>query len=149
MPYSHALSSRTILPHIHHSSVGSAVVVADLLVNVLTVILRVYVSETSMDHLAAALKKGRIKDLLIFFPPNRRSDAMLDTHFRGGGLPQVADWWMRKQNTAVKEDIAKAVKEALERENYQPSDVRRNFMSCFPAFSFPFLSFPFPLFLGR
>ena len=27
-PYSHALSSRTIFPHIQHSSVGSAVVVA-------------------------------------------------------------------------------------------------------------------------
>jgi hypothetical protein len=33
-----------------------------------TVILCIYVSETSMNHLAAALKKGGIKDLLIFFP---------------------------------------------------------------------------------
>jgi hypothetical protein len=146
-PHSHALSSRTILPHIHHSSVGFTVVVADLSVNVLTVILRVYVSETSMDHLAAALKKGGIKDLLIFFPPNRRSDAVLDAHFRSAGLPQVADWWTRKRNAVVKEDIAKAVKEALEREDYQPSDVRPNSISCSPAFSFPF-PFPFP-FLGR
>ena len=110
-----------------------------------------------MDHLAAALKKGGIKDLLIFFPPKRRSDAVLDAHFRSAGLLQVADWWTRKQNAVVKEDIAKAVKEALECEDYQPSGVRPNFIFCFPAFSFPFLSFPFfsfpflsfPFFLGR
>jgi hypothetical protein len=95
----------------------------DLSVNVLTSILRAYIAETSMDYLAGTLKKGGIKDLLAFFPPNRRSDAILDAHFRGAGLPQVADWWTRKQNALIKEDIGKAVKEAFERED-QPSDVR-------------------------
>ena len=81
-----------------------------------------------MDHVAGALKKGGIKDLLIFFPPNKRSDTVLDAHFRAAGLPQVADWWTRKQNARIKEDITKAIKEALERDD-QPSDVR-------PTFSF-------------
>ncbi|KAH9994957.1 ARM repeat-containing protein [Russula compacta] len=94
----------------------------DLAVNVLTVILRSFITETSMDHLAGALKKGGIKDLFTFFPPNRRSDTVLDTHFRSAGLPQVADWWTRKRNALIKEDIAKAVKDALERED-QSSDV--------------------------
>ena len=76
-----------------------------------------------MDHVAAALKKGGIKNLPTFFPPNRRSDVVIDAHFRGAGLPQVADWWTRKQNAVIKEDIVKAVKESLERED-QPSDVR-------------------------
>jgi hypothetical protein len=92
-------------------------------VNVLTSILRAYIAETSMDHLTSMLKKGGIKDLLMFFPPNRRSDAIIDAHFRGAGLPQVADWWTRKQNALIKEEIAKAVKDAFERED-QPSDVR-------------------------
>jgi hypothetical protein len=87
------------------------------------VILRAFAAETSMDHIAGALKKGGIKDLLPFFPPNRRSDAVLDAHFRGAGLPQVADWWTRKQNAVIKEDIVKAIKESIERED-QPSDVR-------------------------
>ena len=78
-----------------------------------------------MDHVAGALKKGGIKDLLIFFPPNKRSDTVLDAHFRAAGLPQVADWWTRKQNARIKEDITKAIKEALERDD-QPSDVRPN-----------------------
>jgi len=94
----------------------------DLSVNVLTSVLRAYIAETSMDYLAGTLKKGGIKDLLAFFPPNRRSDAILDAHFRGAGLPQVADWWTRKQNALIKEDIGKAVKEAFEREG-QPPDV--------------------------
>ena len=107
-----------------------------------------------MDHLAATLKKGGIKNLLIFFPPKWRSDAVLDAHFRSTGLLQVTDWWTRKQNAVIKEDIAKAVKEALECEDYQPSGMCPNFISCFPAFSFPFLYFTllyftFPLFLGR
>jgi len=94
-------------------------------VNVLTVILRSYITETSMDHLAGALKKGGIKDLLTFFPPNRRSDVILDAHFRAAGIPQIADWWTRKQNALTKEDVVKAIKEALERDD-QPSDVRPN-----------------------
>lgn len=93
--------------------------------NVLTVILRSYIAETPVDHLAGALKKGGIKDLLIFFPPNKRSDALLDAHFRSAGLPQVADWWTRKQNARIKEDITKAIKDAIERDD-QPSDVRPN-----------------------
>jgi len=76
-----------------------------------------------MDHVAGALKKGGIKDLLIFFPPNKRSDTLLDAHFRSAGLPQVADWWTRKQNARIKEEITKSIKEALERDD-QPSDVR-------------------------
>ena len=86
-------------------------------------ILRSYLAETSMDHLAGALKKGGIKDLLSFFPPNKRSDSVIDAHFRGAGLSQIADWWTRKQNALIKEDIAKAIKESIEHED-QPLDVR-------------------------
>jgi hypothetical protein len=49
-----------------------------------------------------------------FFPANRHSDAILDVHFHGAGLPQVADWW-RKQNALMKD--------TLERED-QTLDVR-------------------------
>jgi hypothetical protein len=100
----------------------------DLAVTVLTAILRSYLAETTMDHVASALKKGGIKDLLTFFPPNRRSDPIIDAHFRGAGLPQVAEWWTRKQNALIKEDITKTIKEAFERED-QPSDVRVHFSS--------------------
>lgn len=65
---------------------------------------RAYLAETSMDHLADALKKGGIKD---------RTGSVLDAHFRS----QVVDWWTRKQNAVIEEDIAKAIKESLEHED--------------------------------
>src|SRR5882757_6824999 len=91
-----------------------------------------------MDHLAGMLKRGGIRDLHVFFPTNKRSDSVLDAHFRGAGLPQVADWWTRKQNARIKEEVTKAIKEALERDD-QPSDVRPN------SFSPPFFPFYFAL----
>ena len=47
------------------------------------------------------------------------------THFCATGLPQVADWWTCKQNACTKEDITKAIKEALEHDD-QPSNVCPN-----------------------
>ncbi|KAH9022442.1 hypothetical protein EDB85DRAFT_1895256 [Lactarius pseudohatsudake] len=92
------------LPATSPSSTPGSTLQTDLAVDVLTVILRAYLAETSMDHLAGALKKGGIKD---------RTDSVLDAHFRS----QVVDWWTRKQNTVIKEDIAKAIKESLEHEH--------------------------------
>ncbi|KAF8200823.1 armadillo-type protein [Pholiota molesta] len=63
-----------------------------------------------------ALKKGGVKDLLAFFPPNKREVKHLEEHFRKAGLPQVADWWAKKQYAVVKESIIKELTDALERE---------------------------------
>lgn len=70
-----------------------------------------------MDHLSAALKRGGIKDLLAFFPPNRRESRHLDEHFRSAGLPQVAEWWAKKQYAVVKESIIKALSEMQDQED--------------------------------
>lgn len=69
-----------------------------------------------MDHLSAALKKGGIKDLLAFFPVNKRETKYLEDHFRKEGLPQVADWWTKKQYAALKETTIKEISEMIERE---------------------------------
>ncbi|KZT72207.1 eukaryotic translation initiation factor 5C [Daedalea quercina L-15889] len=88
----------------------------DVAVNVVTTIFRAYLAEQSMDHLASALKRGGIKDLLAFFPENKRQDKVLDDHFRKAGLPQVADWWTKRQYASLKDDIIKALQELLEHE---------------------------------
>jgi hypothetical protein len=67
-----------------------------------------------MDHLAAALKRGNIKDLLSFFPPNRREGKILDEHFRKEGLPQVAEWFTKKQYALAKESIMAELKDLCE-----------------------------------
>ena len=94
----------------------------DIAVNILTLIFRAYLAEQSMESLAGILKRGGIKDLSAFFPPNRRDDKVLDEHFRKEGLPQVADWWTKKQNALIKEDITNVVRESLEHEE-APSNV--------------------------
>lgn len=63
-----------------------------------------------MDHLSAALKRGNIKDLLLFFPPNRRDAKILDDFFRKEGLPQVAEWYTKKQYALAKEGIVGELK---------------------------------------
>lgn len=69
-----------------------------------------------MDHLSTALRKGGVKDLLLFFPINKRDNKTLDEHFRQHELPQVAEWWVKKQYAIAKETIVTLLKESIERE---------------------------------
>lgn len=85
----------------------------DVAISVITVIFRSYLIDQSMDHLAAALRKGGIKDLTAFFQPNKRDDKALEEHFRGAGLGQVADWWTKRQFASLKETMMKTIKEML------------------------------------
>jgi len=89
----------------------------DVAINVLTVVFRAYLADQSMDHLATTLRKGGIKDLLLYFPANRRTDKILDEHFRKAGLPQVADWWTKRQFASLKEGIVSTLKEMLNNED--------------------------------
>ncbi|CDO75405.1 hypothetical protein BN946_scf184855.g8 [Trametes cinnabarina] len=86
----------------------------DLSANVLTLVFRAYLSMQSMEHLAATLKRGGIKNLLAFFPENKRDDKVVDEHFRKAGLPQVAEWWTKRQYASLKESVVKQLKEMLE-----------------------------------
>ncbi|KJA19929.1 hypothetical protein HYPSUDRAFT_204181 [Hypholoma sublateritium FD-334 SS-4] len=88
----------------------------DVAINVLTIVLRTYLADQSMEHLSATLKKGGIKDLLAFFPPNKREAKYLEEHFKKAGISQVAEWWAKKQYAVVKEGIIKELSETLERE---------------------------------
>jgi hypothetical protein len=84
---------------------------------VLTLVFRAYLTEQSMDHLSGMLKKGGIKDLLAFFPGNKRETKYLEEHFKKEGLPQVADWWTKKQYAALKETLIKELSEMIERQD--------------------------------
>jgi len=86
--------------------------------NVITTILRVWLvdQKLSIEQVNATLKKGNIRDILLFFPANKRSPKMLDAHFREANLPQVADWYVKKQNAVTKETIIREMKEMLEQD---------------------------------
>jgi hypothetical protein len=96
---------------------------SDVSVSVISLIFRAYLVDQSMDHLSATLKRGGIKDLLAFFPPNKREGKYLEDHFKKEGLSQVAEWWAKKQYAVVKESIIKELSELCEREE-TPDQVR-------------------------
>jgi hypothetical protein len=76
-------------------------------VGVITVIFRVYLLDQQMDHLSGTLKRGGVRDILAFFPPNKREGKILEEHFKKEGLPQVAEWWAKRQSAAVKDSFVK------------------------------------------
>ncbi|KAH9855107.1 eukaryotic translation initiation factor 5C [Lenzites betulinus] len=86
----------------------------DLSANTITLVFRSYLSTQSMEHLAGALKRGGIKDLLAFFPETKRDDKTLDEHFRKAGLPQVAEWWTKRQYASLKETVISQLKGMLD-----------------------------------
>lgn len=90
--------------------------ISDVSLSTITTIFRVYLSTQTMDHLSATLKRGGIKDLLLFFPTNKRSAKSLDTYFRSPevGLPQVAEWYAKRQHAAAKDIIVRELKELCE-----------------------------------
>lgn len=88
----------------------------DVSINVFTLVVRAYLTEQSMDHLSLTLKKGGVKDLLLFFPTNRRETRYLEEHFRKEGVPQIADWWAKKQYAIVKDSIVKELHDLRERD---------------------------------
>jgi hypothetical protein len=90
--------------------------VSDISVGVITLIFQAYLTDQSMDHLSGTLKRGGIKDLLAFFPPNKREGKFLEEHFKKEGLAQVAEWWTKKQSAAIKDSLVKELTDLCERE---------------------------------
>lgn len=86
----------------------------DVSINVLTLIFRAYLVDQSMDHLSGSLKKGGIRDLLAFFPANKQEPKQLEEHFRKADLPQIAEWYAKKQYAMIKDAIVKEVQSLVE-----------------------------------
>jgi len=84
--------------------------------NVVTVLFRTIMGEQGIDGLASHLKKGGVKDLLLFFPATRRDLSHLETHFKDAGMPQVVDWYVKRKQAAIKEAVTAHLKEMVEQE---------------------------------
>jgi len=100
--------------------------------DIIAIVFRTYIAEQSIDQLAGILKKGGIKDLLLFFPPNKREDKLLDEFFRKQGLAQVADWWTKKKYAMLKEEVIKTIKGHLEHGDSNP-DVGKDVLGTDPS----------------
>lgn len=109
-----------------HNFGGLLNLLADVSIGVVTLVFRAYLVDGSMDHLAAALKRGGVKDLLAFFPPNKRDTKTLEDHLKKEGLTPVAEWWAKKQYAVVKDEMVKDLREMGENED-SPDQVSRLF----------------------
>lgn len=69
-----------------------------------------------MEAFSGYLKKGGIKDILLFFPPTKHDIKHLETHFKAAGLPQVVDFYIKRQYAIIKEGVIKHLKEMAEAE---------------------------------
>ena len=116
-----------VLPHRFNPKAYCSSCDPDVAADVIAIVFRTYIAEHSIDHLASNLKKGGIKDLLLFFPLNKREDKVLDEFFRKQGLAQVADWWTKKKYAILKEEVVRTIKEHLEHGDSN-SDVGRNYL---------------------
>ena len=116
-----------VLPHRFGPKTYCSSCDPDVAADVIAIVFRTYIAEHTIDHLASTLKKGGIKDLLLFFPPNKREDKVLDEFFRKQGLAQVADWWTKKKYAILKEEVIKTIKEHMEHGDSGP-DVGRDYL---------------------
>lgn len=98
--------------------------------SVATTVFRAYLIDQSMDHLGAALRRGGIKDLLVFLPANKRDPKALEEHLKKEGLPQVADWFAKRQYAVAKDSIVKTLKELCEDESRSNDEVRQYSIAC-------------------
>lgn len=73
----------------------------DVALHFIDICFRAFLAEQNVDALGSALRKGGVKEPLLFFPLTRRSQpGLVGSHFRTAGLPQVADYFQKR---AVKE----------------------------------------------
>lgn len=62
----------------------------------ITTIIRIYLTENSLESFTAQLRKGEMEDrLLDFFPPNKRTSEFFARHFEAEGLDEVRLAWAR------------------------------------------------------
>lgn len=64
-----------------------------------------------MEVFSGYLKRGGIKDIMLFFPPTKHDIKHLESHFKAAGLPQVVDFYVKRQYAIIKEGMTKHLKE--------------------------------------
>ncbi|PAV18593.1 ARM repeat-containing [Pyrrhoderma noxium] len=98
--------------------------VKDMLsLSVITNVFRAFLADQTMEQLSSALRKGGIKDLLLFLPINKRDPKLLEEHFKKAGLSQVAEWFIRKQSAAARDSIVKTFKELCDDEHRTTDEI--------------------------
>ncbi|KAL7415507.1 hypothetical protein BDY24DRAFT_349433 [Mrakia frigida] len=83
----------------------------------LTHFIRAYLTFQNMEHLSRLLRSS-FKDIILVFPQSKRTRAALDAHFKAEGLPQVAEWYGKRQTVLVKEELTRWMTQACEEDEF-------------------------------
>lgn len=79
---------------------------SDLALNFLDDVFRAYLAENTIDNLGSLLRKGGIRDPLLFFPPQKRSQpGVVTNHFKAANLPSVAEYWQKRANKDARDSV--------------------------------------------
>jgi hypothetical protein len=83
----------------------------DVSIAMISLVFRAFLSEQTIDQLASSLKKGGIKDIASFFPPNKRDPRTVEVAFKAQNLPQISEWYIKRQHASAKESLILTLKE--------------------------------------
>ncbi|CAO1618227.1 unnamed protein product [Sympodiomycopsis kandeliae] len=87
-------------------------------------VFRAYLVEGSIDTLGSALRKGGIRDPLLFFPQQKRSQpGVVTNHFKSSGLPTVADYWARRAAKDARDGVISRLGEMSQDESSSNEDI--------------------------
>ncbi|PVG01282.1 ARM repeat-containing protein [Serendipita vermifera] len=87
-----------------------------LSISIVTLIFRAYLTDQPIDHLSATLKRGGVKEMLDFFPVNKRTPTELEAWFKKENLTEVSEWYKKKRMVRVRESIITGLKDLAEKE---------------------------------
>lgn len=79
-----------------------------------TGVFKTYSLDHDIEHLGVALKRGGIKDIMDFFPPNKATETNFREHFKAQGLPQIVDYRVKKQMNSYREETREKLTEMVE-----------------------------------
>ena len=89
-------------------------------------VFRTYLHDQTMEQLASALRKGNIRDWLLFFPQTKRAQPdAIAAHFRSEevNLPQVADYYGRRQTKELRDQTATDLADLVRSEESSPAEM--------------------------
>jgi hypothetical protein len=91
----------------------------------LTVYLKAFLANDTLDLLTASLRKGGVSDLLEFFPANRRTFPELAAHFKAAKLDVVLDAYQKQRGGEIARETLSHLKEMVTGTESSNEEVRR------------------------
>ncbi|KEI39317.1 uncharacterized protein L969DRAFT_438828 [Mixia osmundae IAM 14324] len=72
----------------------------------ITTYIRTYLTAETIDHLGSSLRRGGVADLILFFPPNKRTMAFAAEHFKKENLDKVWEFYQKQRSAGIREEMA-------------------------------------------